>query len=109
VPAGTYHFVLDCIITGDVTATFELLLRRGGGDTQLVTWSATYTPRSDGSFAPEHADFDEAAPAIDFEPGDQLVFRYRADAASLEGAYEPNGDGPGPLGDGRFPCLTLPN
>jgi hypothetical protein len=109
VPAGTYQCILDAIITYDVTVTFDLIWRHGSGsgtsDTNLVEWTESYTPLTSGIDA-QAFEYDEAAPAIDREEGDQLVFKYTANAASPVECYIPNGDGS--LEKGRIPNFTLP-
>jgi len=105
VPAGTYHFVLDAVIAGSVDITFDLIWRSGGTDTELATWSAHYDPLPVG-FDAQPFEYDETAEAIDWQKGDQLVFRYTATNATVQEAYIPNGDGPN--SNGRIPNITLP-
>ena len=106
VPAGTYHLVLDAVIITSCDVTFDLIWRRGGTDMELATWTAHYDPRGGGNFDAQALEYDEDAPAIDFVNGDQLVFRYSANAASQLDAYVPNGDGVN--SHGRIPNITLP-
>lgn len=97
--------MLDSIIISRVDVTFELLLRRGTTDTTLATWQKQFEPLP-GSFDAQKYEVDMTAPAIDFQPGDQLVFRYSgANTTSME-AYIPNGDGS--MAKGRIPNITLP-
>jgi hypothetical protein len=109
VPAGTYQCILDAIVVDDVTITFDLIWRHGSGsgtsDTTLVEWNESYTPLASGIDA-QPFEYDEAAPAIDPEEGDQLVFRYASNATSAALCYIPNGDGS--LEKGRIPNFTLP-
>lgn len=105
VPAGTYHFVLDCIIIVSVDAKFELIHRRGSDDVVLVEWSQHFEPIPD-SFDAQAYEVDQTAPAIAFKPGDKLVFRYSATGTDLGEAWIPNGDGA--LSGGRIPHIRLP-
>jgi hypothetical protein len=109
VPAGVYQCILDAIVVDDVTITFDLIWRHGSGsgtsDTTLVEWSENYTPLASGIDA-QAFEYDETAPAIDPEEGDQLVFRYAGNATSAPECYIPNGDGS--LEHGRMPNITLP-
>jgi hypothetical protein len=106
VRAGNYHLVLDAVIIAPVDVTFDLVWRRGGNDTVLVEWTDHYEPLGGGVFDAQPFEYDEGAPAIAFQAGDQLVFRYTgANTASTE-AYIPNGDGP--YANGRIPNITLP-
>lgn len=103
--AGTYHFVLDCIVITSVDTTFELMHRRGSDDTVLVTWSQHFDPLPEG-FDAQTYELDQQAPAIDFTAGDQLVFRYSATGTNQAEAWIPNGDGK--LSGGRIPHIKLP-
>ena len=107
-PAGNYHLILDCFIGGNVTMTYELLWRRSGvPDTTVLSFGSAYTKPTNENIV-VNSEFDEQGTAIDYQPGDQLVLRYTADAASSPSAYTPDGDGPGPGSNGRFPNITLP-
>jgi hypothetical protein len=106
VAAGTYHLVLDCVITATVDVTFDLVHRRGSDDTTLATWNAHYAPIGAGNYDAQPFEYDEDAPAIDFKSGDQLVFRYTGANTVSNEAYIPNGDGQ--LTSGRIPSITLP-
>lgn len=105
VPAGTYRFVLDSIIIRPVDTTFDLIWRRGTTDMTLVSWTKSFEPLP-GSFDAQPYEVDMTAPAIDFQAGDQLVFRYSAANTTSTDAYIPNGDGA--LSNGRIPNITLP-
>ena len=105
VKAGTYRFVLDCIVITSVDTTFELMHRRGSDDTVLVTWSQHFDPLPEG-FDAQTYELDQQAPAIDFTPGDQLVFRYSGSNTTTAMAFIPNGDGE--LAEGRIPNITFP-
>jgi hypothetical protein len=107
VPAGNYHLILDCFIGGNVTMTYELLWRRDGSDTTVLSFQQSYTKPTDDNIV-VNSEFDEAGIAIDYRPGDLLVLRYTADAQSSPSAYTPDGDGPGPGSNGRYPNVTLP-
>lgn len=106
VPSGQYHFVLDSIIISPVDVTFDWIWRRGTTDTTLATWTKHFDPLAGASFDAQAYEVDMDCPAVDFQPGDQLVFRYTgANTQSLQ-AYIPNGDGE--LSHGRIPNITLP-
>ncbi len=107
-PAGTYHLVLDCIIIQPVDTTFELIWRRGGSDTAIITpFTEHYDPLGGGQYAAQPFEYDQQGIAIDYQAGDQFVFRYTANGSSDMNVYEPNGDGPG-SNDARDPNITLP-
>lgn len=107
VPAGTYHFVLDAVIISSVDVTFDLIWRRGTTDTALSSFTEHYEPLGGGNFDAQPFEYDESAPAIDFMPGDELVFRYSGMNATSSQAYIPNGDGEN--SHGRIPNITLPH
>ena len=104
--AGTYHLVLDAVITAPVDVTFALGYRRGGIDYPLVQWTAHYDPLGGANFDAQAFEYDEPAPAIDYQSGDQLVFRYTGNNSVSQQAYIPNGDGA--ITHGRIPNITLP-
>jgi hypothetical protein len=106
VPAGAYHVVLDAIIIRAVDVRFELLHRRGGEDVQLATWMAHFEPLGGGLYRAQPYELDVDAPAIDFTPGDQFVFRYIGLGSTAMMAFIPNGDGD--LTGGRIPSFTFP-
>jgi len=72
----------------------------------LATWMQHWEPLPGGSFDAQPYELDVTAPAIDFEPGDELVFRYSGANTSSAMAFIPNGDGA--LANGRIPNITLP-
>lgn len=85
--------------------TFDLIWRHGAIDNVLGTWSQSFTPNASG-FDAQPYEYDVDAPAIAYAPGDLLVFRYTASAASQPNAWIPNGDGVN--ANGRDPSFTLP-
>jgi hypothetical protein len=105
VAAGTYHVACDAIIIGPVDVTFTLIWRRGQTDTSLAQWMRHWDPLPSGYDAQAY-DVDMAAPAIDWQAGDQLVFRYAAANTTTANAFIPNGDGAS--AHGRIPSITLP-
>jgi len=106
VPAGTYHLVCDAIIIRSIDVTFDLVWRHAGTDTTLATVQQHFDPAPGGSFRAQACDLDLEAPAIDYTPGDQLIFRYSgANSTSMNG-FIPNGDGA--TADGRIPNIRLP-
>jgi hypothetical protein len=106
IPAGTYHFVLDAVVISSVDVQFDLVQRRGGTDTTLVTWMEHYEAIGGGDFDAQALEYDETAPAVDFKAGDQLVFRYTGTNGAAAETYIPNGDGV--HSKGRIPNITLP-
>jgi hypothetical protein len=105
VPAGTWHFVIDCIVISSIDMTFELLHRRGSNDIVIVTWMQHFDPLPVG-FDAQAYELDQAGPAIDFASGDKLVFRFSGANTTQSDAWVPNGDGMS--SKGRIPYLTLP-
>lgn len=106
VPAGTYHVTCDAIIIGPVDVTFTLIWRSGETDTNLAQWLQHWEPLPGGGYDAQPYEIDEAAPAIDWKPGDQLVFRYAATNTRTAEAFIPNGDGV--HAHGRIPSIALP-
>jgi hypothetical protein len=108
VPAGTYHVECDAVITASIDVTLSLIWRRGATDTMLAQWMKHWEPLASG-FNAQAYEVDMAAPAIDYQPGDQLVFRYAGNGAPDVKAesFIPNGDGRN--SNGRIPAITLPH
>lgn len=105
IPAGTYALVCDGIILRGVDVTFEILRRRGDEDTTIGAQMVRFEPRGGGNFDAVPCDLTFDAPALDYMPGDELIFRYSG--ANTTGiAYVPNGDGA--ITNGRIPNITLP-
>jgi hypothetical protein len=106
VPAGAYHCIIDAIIIRPVDVTFDLIWRRDATDMVLATWSEHFDPPPGANFDAQAYEIDVDAMAIDFEPGDQFVFRYSATNTTASESFIPNGDGT--LSNGRIPNFTLP-
>lgn len=107
IPAGTWHLVGDGIITESVDVHFEMIHRRAGvADVDICTWDHHFDPLPGGSFDAQALDADATGTAVDFEAGDQLVFKYTGASATLPNAYIPDGDGA--TKHGRNPNITLP-
>lgn len=108
VPAGTYHVECDAVITASIDVTFALIWRRGTTDMTLAQWMKHWDPLV-GSFNAQAYEVDMAALAIDYQAGDQLVFRYAGNGPPnvLANAFIPNGDGRN--SHGRIPAITLPH
>jgi hypothetical protein len=107
VPAGTYHVICDAEVTSSVDVNFALIWRRPGLDTTLAGWSKHWEPGASVHEAQPY-EVDMVAPAIDFRPGDQLVFRYAGAGTTGPSSepFVPNGDGSN--AHGRIPSVTLP-
>lgn len=105
-PAGAYHVECDSIILDSVDVTFTLIWRRGSSDTNLAQWTRHWDPLPGSTYTAQPYEVDMPAPAIDFAPGDQLVFRYAGANSTNPQAFIPNGDGP--ISGGRIPAITLP-
>lgn len=106
VPAGTYTVVCDAVVIRAVDVTFDLVWRRGATDTTLATWTQHFEPLPGGAFDAQAYEVEQDAPAIDWQSGDQLVFRYSGANTTSAQAFIPNGDGS--LANGRIPNITLP-
>jgi hypothetical protein len=89
-----------------VDVVFELIWRRGETDLPIATWEHHFEPIGAGEYTAQPYEETADAPAFDFEPGDQLVFRYTGDGAPNNAAYIPNGDGA--TTNGRIPYIELP-
>jgi hypothetical protein len=106
VPAGTYHVECDAVIIAPIDVTFTLIWRRGTTDMQLAQWTKHWDPLP-GTIVAQAYEVDMTAGAVNFQSGDQLVFRYDgSNAPSQAEAFIPNGDGV--LSAGRIPSITLP-
>ncbi|HEY0193788.1 MAG TPA: hypothetical protein VGC42_21880 [Kofleriaceae bacterium] len=90
----------------DVQLTLSWRHAAGGDDTVLAQWVKHWEPLPGSRYDAQAYDVDEAAPAIDYAAGDQLVFRYTAMNTTTSEAFIPNGDGPN--ANGRIPQITLP-
>ena len=106
VPAGTYTIVCDAIIIRAIDVTFDLVWRRGTDDTTLATWTHHFEPLPNGQFAAQAYEIDQTAQAIDWQAGDQFIFRYSGANSTSMQAFIPNGDGA--TTGGRIPYITLP-
>jgi hypothetical protein len=106
VPAGAYHLDCDGIIIGAVDVAFSLIWRRGATDTPLAETTHHWEPLPGANYDAQPFAVDLTAPAIEFAPGDQLVFRYAATSTTTANAFIPNGDGA--RSHGRIPSITLP-
>ena len=106
VPAGRWHLAADAIILAPVDVTLELLWRRPGrDDVVLLGDTHHFDPPASGSMAQTY-DVSQDAPAISWQAGDQLVFRYTGSESSRSSAYVP--DGEGSAAGGRIPFIDLP-
>ena len=83
-----------------------MLRRAGQADSDIATWDHHFDPLPNAQFTAQAYDGDADGTAVDFQAGDQLVFKYTGASAMLLNAYVPNGDGA--RKDGRIPNLTLP-
>ncbi len=107
IPAGSWHVIMDATIITACNITFELIWRRtGAADMDIAMWQKSFAPIA-GDFDAQAYELDQPATAIDFLPGDLLVFRYSSDANTTSAeAFIPNGDGA--RSNGRIPNFTLP-
>ena len=56
---------------------FEVIHRRGGApDADVCTWDHHFDPALDGTFPAQALDLDASCTAVDFQSGDQIVFKY---------------------------------
>jgi hypothetical protein len=106
VRAGTYHVACDAVIIGSVDVTFALIWRRGQTDTTLAQWMQHWDPLPGGGYDAQPYEVDMPGAAIDWQAGDQLVFRYAAGNTTTPNAFIPNGDGA--ITHGRIPSIALP-
>lgn len=106
VKAGTYHLVIDAVIIKPIDVTFDLIWRHGLTDTTLATWQQHFDPLPGADYDAQPNEYDENCAAIDWQSGDQLVFRYSGANSQSAEAYIPNGDGP--HANGRIPYIVLP-
>ncbi|HET7505567.1 MAG TPA: hypothetical protein VFK02_31320 [Kofleriaceae bacterium] len=106
VPAGTYHVVCDAIIIGPVDVTFALIWHKGTSVVTLASWMQHWEPLASGDYVAQPYEIDVTAPAIDYHPGDQLVFRYAASNTTTPDAFIPAGGSPSE--HGRIANITLP-
>jgi hypothetical protein len=106
VPAGTYHVICDAIVIRSVDVTFDLIWRRDGNDMPLATWSQHFDPLPGGVYTAQAYEIDQTTGAIDFQSGDEFIFRYSGANTTSQQAFIPNGDGA--TAHGRIPNITLP-
>jgi hypothetical protein len=104
--AGSWNFVMDGICLESVDVTFELLLRAGGDDTTLASFTHHFDPPVDVGDATAFEQ-SEDVDAVDAGDGDELVIRFSAGDSELSMAWFPNGEGDG--SGGRIPYLDLPS
>ena len=107
VPAGTYHVICDAVVIRAIDVTFDLVWRHAGTDTNLASWTQHFDVMPGGTFRAQAYEIDQDAPAIDFSPGDQFIFRYSGANSTSSNAFIPNGDGA--TANGRIPNITLPH
>ncbi len=106
VPAGEWRLIADGIIIFPVDVRFEIIWRQAAGaDVPIAMWDQHFDPRPQG-FDAQAYEVSAQGPAIDQQPGDQLIFRYTGTNATQPMAYIPNGDGE--LAMGRIPYIVLP-
>ena len=105
-PAGPSHVIYDGVVLFAVDVTFELIHRSGGADTSLATWSQHFEPLPGGVYEAQPFEIDQLAAAIDFNSGDQLVYRYTGANSTTTMSFIPVGS-PASEG-GRHTQITLP-
>ncbi len=112
IPAGTWRLVADGIIIEPVDVRFDLLWRHawrhadGSADTELATFMRHFDPLAGGVYEAQPYEETAGVEAVATVAGDQLVFRYNGQSASMAMAYIPNGDGE--TRGGRIPYIDLP-
>lgn len=107
-PAGEWRLIADGIIVFPVDVTFEIIHRpAAGGDVLIAMWQRRFEPLPMG-FEAQAYEVTADGPAIDQQPGDQLIFRYTGNNTepTQTMAYIPNGDGA--EANGRIPFIVLP-
>lgn len=72
----------------------------------LAEWMHHFDPKAGGDFTATAYEVSADGPAVDFQDGDQLVFRYLGENSTVPEAYIPNGDGD--RQNGRIPYIDLP-
>ena len=98
--------ICDAIVLVPVDVQFDFIHRRGAADTVIATWSEHFEPLPDGVYEAQPYELDVQGAAIDFEPGDQFVWRFIGTSQEQSMAFIPNGDGA--TANGRIPRVTLP-
>lgn len=98
--------ICDAIILAPVDVTFSLIWRRGPADMTIATWSKHWEPLASGAYDAQAYELDVAGSAVDYQSGDQLVFRYEGVSPQSAQGFIPNGDGP--RTHGRLPSIALP-
>ncbi len=91
-----------------VDVEFELLWRHaGGGDVPIATWNQHFDPLGNGNFDGQPCELTaESDVAVDFNEGDELVFRYTGTGTDTPMAYIPVGS---PIVEaGRFTQIFVP-
>lgn len=87
--------------------TFDILWRRTGrADVTLAEWNHHFDPKAGGDFTATPLEVSADGPAVDFQDGDQLVFKYSGTNTTVNEAYIPDGDGV--RENGRDPYIDLP-
>lgn len=108
-PAGEWRLVCDGVIIDPVDVTFEILWRHedGSEDTLLASWEQHFDPIGGGVFDAQPCELTaETDVRIDFEPGDQLIYRYSGEGTEVPMAYIPASEGVNVAG--RIPHIDLP-
>jgi hypothetical protein len=104
IQSGTWTLVADGLVSGPVTVTFDILVRRNGQDVMLAEWTKQLD-KLPGGYTAQPIDLTAPSNGYDAKAGDLLIFRYRGEGGTMM-AYSPNGDGE--RTNGRIPFLVLP-
>lgn len=90
-----------------VDVQFDLFHRRPGqDDVVLTTWSDHFEPLGGGVYDAQPYEHQAEIERVEYEPGDELIFKYTGTGTDTPMAWVPNGDGE--LLDGRIPYIDLP-
>ena len=107
IAAGTWTLVGDGIVFAPIDVRFEVLRRRAAAPALAVFHvDHHFDPPATGGFAAVTFDATAAGAAVDYAPGDSLVWRFTPSGTDAQATYIPNGDGAN--AHGRIPSLALP-
>lgn len=105
-PAGRWHFVLDGVVVHSSDMLFEMVHRRGATDDVITSVTEHLDPKPGSDFTATILSADADGAAVDYQPGDLLVFRYTVMNPAAATCWTPNGDGS--KNGGAIPNITPP-